>query len=255
MYAIVRTGGKQYRVEEGRTIDVDRLPAEEGATVELGDVLLIAEDGTTTVGTPTIEGARVMAQVDQNGRGRKIIVYKYKNKVRTRKKQGHRQNFTRLTVQEILRPGEEAKATQRKPKRAQAPEDGNLDTLEEAAEAMVEMGTAGATEEAAPEVAKPRARRSAAQAEVVTEPPEAVETPVPDDGDLDTEREAAKAIVDMGAAAAAPRKKAAKPAAPKSKPAKAAKDAKPSKAKKDDKKDDAKAPRRRLSLGRKKKEE
>ena len=60
MYAIVRTGGKQYRVEEGRAITVERLPAEEGSTVELGEVLLIADDGEVTIGTPLIEGARVM---------------------------------------------------------------------------------------------------------------------------------------------------------------------------------------------------
>ncbi len=116
MYAIVRTGGKQYRVEEGRTVTVERLPAEEGATVELGDVLLIADDGRVTVGTPVIEGARVLAQVEAQGRAKKIIVFKYKAKVRTRKKTGHRQHFTRLAVQEILRPGQQPKEAE-KPKR------------------------------------------------------------------------------------------------------------------------------------------
>lgn len=116
MYAIVRTGGKQYRVEEGRAVTVERLPAGEGETVELQDVLLIADDGNVTVGTPVIEGARVVAQVEANGRGPKIIVFKYKAKVRTRKKTGHRQSFTRLVVQEILLPGQESKAA--KPKRA-----------------------------------------------------------------------------------------------------------------------------------------
>ena len=109
MYAIVRTGGKQYRVEEGRALTVERLPAEEGATVELAEVLLIAENGRVIVGTPTIEGARVLAQVEAHGRGQKIIVFKYKAKVRSRKKTGHRQGFTRLTVREILLPGQESK--------------------------------------------------------------------------------------------------------------------------------------------------
>ena len=116
MYAIVRTGGKQYRVEEGRAITVERLPAEEGATVELDDVLLIADNGQVTIGTPTIEGARVLAQVEVNGRAKKIIVFKYRAKVRTRKKTGHRQSFTKLSVREILLPGQEPKEAE-KPKR------------------------------------------------------------------------------------------------------------------------------------------
>ena len=116
MYAIIRSGGKQYRVEEGRSVSVERLPADEGATVELGDVLLIADDGEVTVGAPVIEGARVLAQVEANGRAKKIVVFKYKAKVRTRKKTGHRQAFTRLAVREILRPGQQSKEAA-KPKR------------------------------------------------------------------------------------------------------------------------------------------
>src|SRR3990170_7252589 len=123
MYAIVRTGGKQYRVEEGRSVVVERLPAQEGSTVELRDVLLIAEDGQVTIGTPVIEGARVMAHVDAHGRDKKIIVFKYKSKVRTRKKTGHRQNFTTLTVEEILRPGQRANAAGRPRRRRATGED------------------------------------------------------------------------------------------------------------------------------------
>lgn len=119
MYAIVRTGGKQYRVEEGRHIDVERLPEEAGATVELKDVLLIAEDGSVTVGSPVIDGARVVADVELHGRAKKIIVFKYKSKVRSRRMAGHRQNFTRLAVREILLPGQEPKTIE-KPKRRAA---------------------------------------------------------------------------------------------------------------------------------------
>src|SRR3972149_2995397 len=103
-YAIVRTGGKQYRVEEGRSLVVERLPAQEGATVELRDVLLIADDGQVTIGTPVIEGARVLAQVEANGRGKKIIVFKYKAKVRTRKKTDHSKPFTCLLAPERIDP-------------------------------------------------------------------------------------------------------------------------------------------------------
>src|SRR3972149_1633062 len=126
MYAIIRSGGKQYRVEEGRSVSVERLPADEGATVELGDVLLIVDDGEVTVGAPVIEGARVLAQVETNGRAKKIVVFKYKAKVRTRKKTGHRQAFTRLAVQEILRPGQQSKeaATPKRRRRKKAEEEG-----------------------------------------------------------------------------------------------------------------------------------
>ena len=135
MYAIVRSGGRQHRVEEGRTITVDRLSAEEGAAVELGDVLLIADDGQVTVGTPTVEGARVLAQVEAHGRDKKIIVFKYKSKVRTRKKTGHRQRFTRLAVQEILRPGQQPKAAEKPKRRRRSAKGGETPTAEMAAEA------------------------------------------------------------------------------------------------------------------------
>ena len=101
MYAIVRTGGKQYRVEAGRAVTVERLQAEEGSTVELGDVLMIAADGEVTVGTPLIEGARVMAEVETHGRAKKIIVFKYKAKKGYRKHRGHRSELTRLEVTEV----------------------------------------------------------------------------------------------------------------------------------------------------------
>ncbi len=158
MYAIVRTGGKQYRVEAGRSVVVERLPAEEGETVELGDVLLIAEDGSVTIGAPTIEGARVLAHVDGHGRGKKIIVFTYKNKVRTRSKTGHRQSFTRLTVQEILRPGEGTTAKPKRARRAKAAEEPEGEAPEAEAEAIAEpVAEAPAVEEAP----KRRTRRAA----------------------------------------------------------------------------------------------
>jgi len=100
-YAIIKTGGKQYRVASGDVIDVELLPVEEGATVELTEVLLQSRDGKLTVGTPTIEGAKVMGEVEIHGRGPKIAVFKYKNKTRQGKKTGHRQSFTRLRITDI----------------------------------------------------------------------------------------------------------------------------------------------------------
>ena len=109
VYAVVRTGGKQYRVEEGRAIKIERLPGEAGDTVELGDVLLMADGDNLTVGAPVIEGARVVGTIAEQGRSKKILVFHFKNKTRHRKKNGHRQHFTRLVVSDILTAGQDPK--------------------------------------------------------------------------------------------------------------------------------------------------
>jgi large subunit ribosomal protein L21 len=101
-YAIVQSGGKQYRVSSGGTIDVELIKAKEGDTVELNQVLLVADGKKVNVGTPTVEGARVVAEVVGSGKGKKTIVFKYKSKVHYRKKNGHRQPYTRLAIKEIV---------------------------------------------------------------------------------------------------------------------------------------------------------
>ena len=105
IYAIIETGGKQYKVSPGQTIDVERLEVSEGSTVELDRVLLIAEGDRVTVGTPTIDGAKVVATSPGEGKGKKVIVLKYKSKVRYRKKTGHRQLYTKLVIDRIVEPG------------------------------------------------------------------------------------------------------------------------------------------------------
>jgi large subunit ribosomal protein L21 len=103
MYAIVETGGKQYRVRPGDTIAVERLPGEVGETLDLERVLLIGGDGDETrLGTPALDGAVVRAEVLEHARGQKIIVFRYKSKVRYRRKTGHRQPLTRLRITDIL---------------------------------------------------------------------------------------------------------------------------------------------------------
>lgn len=99
MYAVIESGSKQYRVTAGDVIQVESLPVQEGDKIELDRVLLIADDGKITVGSPTVEGASVKATVKGHGRAKKIIVYKHKKNYH--KKQGHRQNFTRLQIDEI----------------------------------------------------------------------------------------------------------------------------------------------------------
>lgn len=101
MYAVVETGGKQYKVEVGQTVDVERLPAEVGASVELGRVLMVAADDGIKFGNPVVSGARVMGDVVAHGRGQKIIVFRYKSKTRYRKKTGHRQGYTRVAIKDI----------------------------------------------------------------------------------------------------------------------------------------------------------
>ena len=114
MYAIIRTGGKQYRVSEGDVLEVEKLNVQEGDEVVFDDVLTVVSDGDVKVGKPTVEGAKVTAKVaaqgkadkifvtiEKQGRGKKIIVFKYKAKSNYRKRQGHRQPFTRVEITSI----------------------------------------------------------------------------------------------------------------------------------------------------------
>ena len=102
MYAIVESGGKQYRVCEGDILQVEKLPVAEGETVVLDKVLLLAkDDGELSVGKPYLENVKVTATVVKHGKGDKIIVFKYKPKKNYRKKQGHRQPFTEIKIEKI----------------------------------------------------------------------------------------------------------------------------------------------------------
>jgi len=104
IYAVIETGGKQYKVTPGQAIDVERLDIAAGSTVELDRVLLIADGDRVSVGTPMVTGAKVVATSQGDGKGKKIIVFKYKPKVRYRKKTGHRQLYTRLVIDKIVEP-------------------------------------------------------------------------------------------------------------------------------------------------------
>ena len=123
MYAVIKTGGKQYKVTEGQTIKVERLDTAEGGTVQLDKVLMLADGDNITVGKPLVEGARVMATVKQNGKSKKILVFKYKSKVRSRRKNGHRQLFTSLNIDKILASGvEDVKPVKRAPRKKKVEE-------------------------------------------------------------------------------------------------------------------------------------
>lgn len=102
MYAIVKSGARQYRASIGDTLVVERIPVEEGQTVELDQVLLVADGDVVQIGRPSLEGARVVATVVGQEKGPKIRVFKYRPKQRYRRRAGHRQRYTRLQVDEIL---------------------------------------------------------------------------------------------------------------------------------------------------------
>ena len=102
MYAIVESGGRQYRAEEGHSFSVEKLPHEVGEQIELENVLLLANGEEVKVGQPTVTGVSVKATVVEQYRGEKIFVWKYKPKKRYRRRQGHRQNYTRLRIDEIV---------------------------------------------------------------------------------------------------------------------------------------------------------
>ena len=106
-YAILKTGNKQYRVKPGDIIDVEKLPVEEGSSIELTDVLAVSRDGEVTLGTPRVPDASIHAHVREQGKDDKIIVFKYKRKVRYRRKKGHRQPYTKLAITSIWLGGEE----------------------------------------------------------------------------------------------------------------------------------------------------
>jgi len=101
MYAVIQTGGKQYKVTPGEEVRVEKLDGKVGDEVYFDNVLLVSKEDTTTVGKPVLENAKVIAKITRHGRGPKIVVFKYKRRKGYRKKQGHRQDFTGVKITEI----------------------------------------------------------------------------------------------------------------------------------------------------------
>lgn len=101
MYAIIATGGKQYKVAEGDTLYIEKLDKDAGDQVVFGDVLAVMDGDSATIGTPTVSGASVEAEVVKNGKGRKIHIFKYNPKKGYRKRQGHRQPYTKVEIRKI----------------------------------------------------------------------------------------------------------------------------------------------------------
>jgi large subunit ribosomal protein L21 len=105
MYAVIKSGGRQYKVAPGETLEVNRLPVEDGAQVIFNEVLLISDANGSRVGTPVIDNAMVLATADRQARGKKLIVFRYKPKKRFRHRRGHRQELTVLTIDDIIADG------------------------------------------------------------------------------------------------------------------------------------------------------
>jgi len=141
MYAVIETGGKQYRVQEGDVITIEKLNVAAGDDIAFDKVLLLNDGEKVQVGTPIIEAAKVFGTVVENGKGEKVIIFKYKAKKDYRKKQGHRQPYTMVKIESMSAEGKPA------PKKAVKP----------VAEAAVEV----ATEEKAPAEKKPAAKKAA----------------------------------------------------------------------------------------------
>lgn len=124
MFAVIKTGGKQYRVAEDQVIKIERIKGELGEIVQLGDVLMLGGE-TTQLGIPTVAGASVAAEVIEQGRGAKVIAFKKRRRKNSRRKRGHRQEYTMLRITEILTEGANpTKGPRPKPERKAKPAEG-----------------------------------------------------------------------------------------------------------------------------------
>jgi len=101
MYAIIKTGGKQYKVQEGDVVYIEKLSANEGETIQFDEVLMVSKDSGLVVGEPTVAGATVTGKVEKHGKGTKLTVFKYKAKKNYHRKQGHRQPYSKVTIEKI----------------------------------------------------------------------------------------------------------------------------------------------------------
>jgi len=105
MFAVIKSGGRQYKVSVGQTLEVNRLPVDDGAQVKFDEVLLISDDNGSMIGTPLVDNAMVLATAVKQGRGKKLVVFRYKSKKRFRHRRGHRQELTVLTIDDIVADG------------------------------------------------------------------------------------------------------------------------------------------------------
>jgi len=101
MYAVIKTGGKQYRVAKGDKLKVEKLPVEAGGSVDISDVLMVADNDKVTIGTPLVDGGKVMAKVVAHGRHKKVEIVKFRRRKHHQKRTGHRQDYTEIEITDI----------------------------------------------------------------------------------------------------------------------------------------------------------
>ncbi len=168
MFAVIKSGGRQYKVSVGQTLEVNRLPVEVGEQVHFNEVLLISDAGNTMIGTPLVDNALVLATATKHGRGEKLIVFKYKPKKRIRHRRGHRQELTILTIDDIVAGGKSlitgAAPKSREEEEEELPALAEVETPAESTE--VEAATDEVTETVEPvvEEKKPSRRRRTTKA-------------------------------------------------------------------------------------------
>jgi len=163
MFAVIKSGGRQYKVSVGQTLEVNRLPVEVGEQFHFDEVLLISDASNTMIGTPLVDNAEVLATATKHGRGEKLIVFRYKPKKRIRHRRGHRQELTILTIDDIVAGGKSlitgATPKSREEEEEELPALAEVETSAESNE--VEAATGEVTEAVEPEVEekKPSRRR------------------------------------------------------------------------------------------------
>ena len=162
MYAVVKTGGKQYRVAKDDVIIVEKLAADAGSALELDEVLILDDGKETVVGTPLVDGARVAATVLDQTRGDKIIVFKKKRRKDYKRKKGHRQDLTVLRITDILAKGQKASAAKAAAPKAEAAPEPKAEAVEAAPAAEAAAKKAPAKKAAAKKAAKKAPAKKAA---------------------------------------------------------------------------------------------
>jgi large subunit ribosomal protein L21 len=124
MFAVIQSGGRQYKVSVGQNLEVNRLPVEDGTQISIGEVLLISDADGARIGTPFVENAAVLATAVKQARGKKLIVFRYKSKKRFRHKRGHRQELTVLSIDDIVADGKSLVTGEEPKARTSAPDEG-----------------------------------------------------------------------------------------------------------------------------------
>jgi len=163
MFAVIKSGGRQYKVSVGQTLEVNRLPVEDGEQVHFNEVLLISDANNTMIGTPIVENTTVLATAIKQGRGEKLIVFRYKPKKRIRHRKGHRQELTILTIDDIVAGGKSlitgAAPESRKEEEEVLPVAAEAETSVESAQLEATTGEVNETTESEVEEKKPSRRR------------------------------------------------------------------------------------------------